>query len=252
MVFAFLVFAFGCAAHRKVPVIEYGFDTKVGKGPSEYKVEKGDTLYSIVWRYGKNFKEIAELNGLGPPYMIYPGQTIYFVSNSRSLNKKTKKRYSRAVVKHSIKVKESTKNPPVRRAQTITFTRGKINWQWPVDGAVIAKFLESGIGNKGLDISAKKGDAVLAAAAGRVVYSGSHLVGYGKLVIIKHNDDYLSAYAHNSKLLVEEGMRVDLRQKIAEVGSTGANREKLHFEIRYKGRPIDPERLLPLRNQEGS
>lgn len=118
-------------------------------------------------------------------------------------------------------------------------------WLWPASGQVIAGFNEAT--NKGLDIAGKPGDPVIASAAGKVVYSGGGLRGYGNLVIIKHNDDYLSAYAHNQALLVQEGDEVRKGQQIAELGSTDADRPKLHFEIRRQGRPVDPVQYLPAR-----
>jgi lipoprotein NlpD len=121
----------------------------------------------------------------------------------------------------------------------------KVDWAWPASGRVLAGFSEAT--NKGVDIAGKVGDPVLASASGRVVYSGQGLRGYGKLIIIKHNNTYLSAYAHNSNLLVKEGQSVVRGQKIAEIGSTDATQAKLHFEIRRLGKPIDPAKLLPER-----
>jgi lipoprotein NlpD len=120
-----------------------------------------------------------------------------------------------------------------------------LSWQWPALGPVVASFDE--VRNKGLSISGKPGDAVLAAADGRVVYAGSSLRGYGNLVIVKHNETYLTAYAHNQLLLVKEDQLVRRGQKIAEMGSSDSDRVQLHFEIRRKGKPIDPTRLLPSR-----
>ena len=117
-------------------------------------------------------------------------------------------------------------------------------WAWPASGRVIGQFTESGA-NKGIDIAAKVGDPVLAAGPGRVVYSGQGLRGYGRLIIIKHNNTFLSAYAHNSSLLVKEGQNVTRGQKIAEAGNTDSDVPKLHFEIRRQGKPVDPARLLP-------
>jgi lipoprotein NlpD len=119
----------------------------------------------------------------------------------------------------------------------------KVDWGWPAQGKIIAGFSEAS--NKGLDIAGKPGDAVIASAPGRVVYSGSGLRGYGKLVIIKHNKTYLSAYAHNSAILVKEGQNVVKGQKIAEIGSTDSDRPELHFEIRKLGKPVDPAKYLP-------
>ena len=121
----------------------------------------------------------------------------------------------------------------------------KVDWSWPAGGRVLAGFSESS--NKGVDIAGKVGDPVYASAAGRVVYSGQGLRGYGKLIIIKHNQTYLSAYAHNNNLLVKEGQNVVKGQKIAEIGNTDSSQAKLHFEIRRLGKPIDPVKLLPER-----
>ncbi len=118
-------------------------------------------------------------------------------------------------------------------------------WRWPVQGKIIRRFSATEQGNKGLDIAAATGTPVISAAEGRVVYAGSALRGYGKLIIIKHSDEFLSAYAHNSRILVEEKQRISAGQKIAEVGSSDAERPMLHFEIRYKGKSVDPLRYLP-------
>ena len=124
---------------------------------------------------------------------------------------------------------------------------GPVTWAWPAGGALLARYSDSGTENKGIDIGGRSGDAVLAAADGEVVYAGSGLLRYGGMIILKHNDDFLSAYAHNSRLLVGEGQRVSRGQKIAELGSTGIDREMLHFEIRLEGKPVDPLRYLPPR-----
>jgi lipoprotein NlpD len=120
----------------------------------------------------------------------------------------------------------------------------EVAWAWPAAGKVLDKFTDSGT-NKGVDIAAKVGDPVLAAAPGRVVYSGQGLRGYGRLIIIKHNNTYLSAYAHNNTLLVKEGQTVTRGQKIAEAGATDSETPKLHFEIRRQGKPVDPLKFLP-------
>ncbi len=122
-----------------------------------------------------------------------------------------------------------------------------MSWSWPTKGPVIESFSLSGRINKGIDLAGRKGEPVFAAADGKVVYSGTGLVGYGNLIIIKHNETFLSAYAHNSRLLLSEGDIAKAGQKIAEIGSTGANRDKLHFEIRRDGKPVNPMTYLPNR-----
>lgn len=141
---------------------------------------------------------------------------------------------------------ETTNNTPVN-ANVVAPVASNVAWQWPIQGNVIQGFSNSDGGNKGIDISGSRGQAVKAAASGRVVYAGNALRGYGNLIIIKHNDDFLSAYAHNDKLLVSDQQEVKAGQEIAKMGSTGTNAVKLHFEIRYKGKSVDPVRYLPRR-----
>ncbi|MBS0355378.1 MAG: peptidoglycan DD-metalloendopeptidase family protein [Proteobacteria bacterium] len=155
---------------------------------------------------------------------------------------------SEAVVKseHKPEPKEEKKTeqakPPAPAASS---DDGKIDWAWPAAGKVIAGFNETS--SKGVDLAGKTGDPVLAAANGRVVYAGTGLRGYGKLVIVKHDNNFLSAYAHNQNLLVKEGQAVSKGQKIAELGDTDSDRPKLHFEIRKQGKPVDPGKFLPSR-----
>ncbi|MBS6871526.1 MAG: murein hydrolase activator NlpD [Haemophilus parainfluenzae] len=141
---------------------------------------------------------------------------------------------------------ETTNNTPVN-ANVVAPVASNVAWQWPTQGNVIQGFSNTDGGNKGIDISGSRGQAVKAAASGRVVYAGNALRGYGNLIIIKHNDDFLSAYAHNDKILVSDQQEVKAGQEIAKMGSTGTNAVKLHFEIRYKGKSVDPVRYLPRR-----
>ena len=141
---------------------------------------------------------------------------------------------------------ETTNNTPVN-ANVVAPVASNIAWQWPTQGNVIQGFSNTDGGNKGVDISGSRGQAVKAAANGRIVYAGNALRGYGNLIIIKHNDDFLSAYAHNDKILVSDQQEVKAGQEIAKMGSTGTNAVKLHFEIRYKGKSVDPVRYLPRR-----
>ena len=141
---------------------------------------------------------------------------------------------------------ETTNNTPVN-ANVVAPVASNVAWQWPTQGNVIQGFSNSDGGNKGIDISGSRGQAVKAAASGRVVYAGNALRGYGNLIIIKHNDDFLSAYAHNDRILVSDQQEVKAGQEIAKMGSTGTNAVKLHFEIRYKGKSVDPVRYLPRR-----
>jgi len=151
----------------------------------------------------------------------------------------------------SVKTNSQTRPVPVvvktPSAKPIAQVNSKFAWRWPAPGKVMQAFSESGTVNKGIDIVGNLGDPVLAAAPGKVVYAGSGLLGYGQLIIIKHNDQFLSAYAHNRILAVKEGDDIKAGQKIAEIGASGADKVKLHFEIRRDGKPVDPEIYLPPR-----
>ncbi|MDP0563433.1 MAG: peptidoglycan DD-metalloendopeptidase family protein [Candidatus Endonucleobacter sp. (ex Gigantidas childressi)] len=213
-------------------------------------VQKGDSLYSIAWRYDKDFKELAVLNQLYPPYIIYPGQRIgvssKFTGNSlkrSDIGRKIRKARQKEFVQQVRKVKERA----TKHSSKYVFPTTVSDWQWPASGAILAGFSLSGRVNKGIDIRGKSGAPVSAAAAGQVVYAGSDMGGYGKLIILKHTDRYLSAYAHNKILYVQEGDLVKVNQKIAEIGSIGTTELKLHFEIRRDGRPVDPLGYLPKR-----
>ena len=241
---------------------------------NSHVVVPGETLYTIAWRYGLDYTELARANGIDKNFLIYPGQTLQLrykpqvnpqvasapVSRSIPPPKKPvireQKPTSKVVAKPSPAVKKpapittlkkprSEKKSSPRKA---TVVKNKtIVRRWPTSGKVLTNFSTVNKANKGIDIAGKKGDSVLAAASGEIVYAGSGLRGYGKLVIIKHSKTYLSAYAHNSKILVREGQIVKVGQHIADVGSSGSrtNTAKLHFEIRYNGKPVDPLKLLP-------
>lgn len=199
---------------------------------SYHYVKKGDTLFSISWRYGVEAKQLANWNNIPYPYTIYPGQKLRVNSTaptSSTARKSTTKQ-------SSSKSAKSTQKP--KKVQSVPIG----DWRWPVRGKIVSKFSAK---NNGIDIAAKEGTLVTAAAAGKVVYAGNGLRGYGNLLIIKHNASFFSAYAHNKRLLVAEGASVKSGQKIAEVGSTGTDRAKLHFEIRKNGNPVDPLKYLP-------
>ncbi|MDH5358524.1 MAG: peptidoglycan DD-metalloendopeptidase family protein [Gammaproteobacteria bacterium] len=225
------------------PVGSYGYGSKAKtsqsnagqvKLPTVYKVKKGDTLYSISWRYGMDYKILAKINHIRPPYRIFVGQKLLFKSyrNTESTTKST--------ATASKKTTKTTKPEPKGTA-----SNQRLTWRWPTKGEVISTYSKSAAGRKGINISGKSGQQVVAAASGKVVYSGNGLPRYGNLLIIKHNDVYLSAYAHNKSLLVKEGQYVKSGQKIALLGRTGTQRDQLHFEIRRNGKPVDPMRFLP-------
>ena len=216
----------------------------------QHVVRRGDTLFSIAFRYGWDWKALAARNNIGAPYTIVPGQTIRFdgragtrpaavatttVTSPSSGSKTT-------VTKRAV---ATTKAPVV--APVLPAGPAPKGWGWPSNGILIGKFSSNGSLNKGIDIAGDLGQPVLAASDGSVVYAGSGLRGYGELIIIKHSDTYVSAYGHNRRLLVREGQQVKVGQTIAEMGSTGTDRVKLHFEIRRQGKPVDPLQFLPRR-----
>ena len=250
--------------------------------PKIYVVQKGDTLYGIAFNHGLDYHEIADLNNIKNPDMIRVGQEIRLLPDSaaaaikpapeikpvvvvdvpvKSQPRAIKLPYSEHAVAELEKMQETPHKPePVAVAivepkpelksdsTTNNVTENDediVEWSMPTNGKVIGEFSESA-NRKGIDIAGKSGQAVVASAAGKVVYSGSSLRGYGKLVIIKHNKTYLSAYAHNAQILVKEGQNVTKGHKIAEMGDTDADQVKLHFEIRKFGKPVDPAKYLPL------
>lgn len=191
-----------------------------------HKVERGDTLYSISWRYGLDANQLARWNGIARPYTIYPGQRLRL-----SPTGVTSKSYAK-----------KSKSQSTKTTRKVVSAQAPGNWRWPVKGKIIKKFNAQ---NNGIDIKAKEGTIINAASNGKVVYAGSGLRGYGNLLIIKHNASYFSAYAHSRRLLVKEGAQVKVGEKIAELGSTGTDQAKLHFEIRKDGNPVDPLKYLP-------
>lgn len=199
-----------------------------------YRVLRGDTLYAIAWRYGMDYRDLARINHIKPPYALKPGQVLYTRMPTQS--KPQPAVVAKPIIHHKPK-------PKKRRHHSIK--PHYINaWRWPTQGRVLAAYTRA---NRGIDIAGRFGQAVTSSAAGQVVYAGHGLRTYGNLIIIKHNKDYLSAYAHNSKLLVKEGQRVHQGQQIARMGKSGGKLVMLHFEIRRKGRPVNPLSLLPRR-----
>lgn len=231
----------------------------------QYVVKRGDTLFSIAFRYGWDWKALAVSNRIPEPYTIRPGQTIRFdgrsdaassvastpvrtgpVSTSTSVSSSGSGSVKTTVISRPVAVTPVVIPPAATNAQTPA-GRSPTGWTWPASGVLIGKFSSNGSLNKGVDIAGDLGQPVLAASDGSVVYAGSGLRGYGELIIIKHSDTYVSAYGHNRRLLVQEGQQVKAGQTIAEMGSTGTDRVKLHFEIRRQGKPVDPLQFLPRR-----
>ena len=242
--------------------------------PDVYVVQKGDTMYGIAFNYGFDYHELAELNALKDPSIISVGQKIRLFpqrTTSGAMSAKpienllkeqpklVKYRYSEKSLAMAANIQDipspvvtniASVNKPKPRIvkqgpvkNTKTGKNAVLKWTLPTQGKVIAKFSVAA-NRKGIDISGKLGQPVHASAPGKVVYSGSGLRGYGKLVIIKHNSTFLSAYAHNNQILVKEGETISKNQKIAEMGSTDADQVKLHFEIRRLGKPVDPFKYI--------
>jgi lipoprotein NlpD len=230
----------------------------------QYVVKRSDTLFSIAFRYGWDWKALAARNNIAEPYTIHVGQTIRFdgrssgssssptavAQSSSSTSTSPSGSLKTTVITRPVNGGAASSAPVVTTPATtpvIAGARSANGWAWPTNGILIGKFSSNGSLNKGIDIAGDLGQPVLAASDGSVVYAGSGLRGYGELVIIKHSDTYVSAYGHNRRLLVREGQQVKVGQTIAEMGSTGTDRVKLHFEIRRQGKPVDPLEFLPRR-----
>ena len=238
-----LLFIAACQSSGNVPVEEFA------QPPSEkistHRVSAGETLYSIAWRYNFDTDTFAKLNGIGRPYRIKPGQRLALDQKTASrMGIKPSSVLARAKEKVdgiSARASQKRESKPV---QTTNMALGK--WVWPTRGKLLDKFSRSST-RKGVGIAGEKGQSIVAANDGQVVYAGDGLPALGKLLIVRHDGDYLSAYAHNDRLLVANGQKVNGGQKIAELGNsgTGTKIDQLHFEIRYKGRAVNPLAILP-------
>jgi len=252
----------GCGSNLLPAPVE-SWSSNRNKGQADtYQVKRGDTLFSIAFRHGMDYRSMARLNRIDEPYTIYVGQVLVVspagAYSGASANKNaTNKNHSNssssvrllnkpkvvAPVNQKVYGQNQRDADPEKTANS-TINGNVSQWLWPVKGPILAKFSSQELGNKGLDIGGVTGTPIKAAAAGQVVYAGNALRGYGNLVIIKHNDDFLSAYAHNHRLLVNERDTVSAGQTIAEMGNSDADQVKLHFEIRYRGKSVDPLRYL--------
>ncbi len=228
-----------------------------------YSVRPGDTLTKIALDHGQAWRDIAKWNGLDNPNVIEVDQVLRVAPPVLEIaaNRQTKPVMAQNQVPPSSATSSATSNTPTATASSspasntsnatpsasspVNVSDDGMAFAWPHPGPVLAGFDEAK--NKGLDFAGKVGDPVLAAADGKVVYAGSGLRGYGNLVILKHNNTYLTAYAHNQTLLVKEDQSVTKGQRIADMGSSDSDRVKLHFEIRKQGKPVDPAKLLPAR-----
>lgn len=268
MLIIFLV-AVSCSQHQSAPISSR--QPPVVSQINHHVVKAGETLYSIAWQYNIDYHQLAIANGIDSDYIIFPGQKLSLSINefSHAFLTKTPKQTSKSSTSTPALV-GSPKTSTLQKAPLST-TKNRSNkaspsrmqkiqkldhlanfsWQWPAKGRVVTNFYSGGAAGKGIDIAGKKGESILAAANGEIVYAGNGIRGYGNLVIIRHNAQYLSAYAHNHTINVKEGDQVNGGQRIAELGSTGAganSRTILHFQVRKNGKPIDPLSLLPKRN----
>jgi lipoprotein NlpD len=200
-----------------------------------HRVQPGETLYSISWRYGLDYREVAGWNHIQSPYTIYNGQLLRVTPPAGS--RREEETASAAPLSRAAPVIQGSAAPLIRPPPTASAAT-PIRWQWPVQGRLIQTFSETSLVRKGIDIGGKSGQPIRAAAAGSVVYAGSGLLNYGKLIILKHDDNYLSAYAYNRALLVKEGDTVAAGQHIADMGNKASGDAMLHFEISACGASI--------------
>jgi lipoprotein NlpD len=286
LLLAVAVGAAGCASTGQAPVEDKSINPSPRPRPAAppprpapapggtYRVQRGDTLYSIAFRNGVDFRELAEWNGIAPPYTIYPGRELRLSPRSATRPPVAAVPPPRPLTAQPAAPRPAPAAPAPSPPSTVAGTpshvgsptaspppsgvtpppppppepaaAGDVAWRWPADGQVIGGYVAGDPMKQGIDIAGKSGAPVRAAADGTVVYSGNGLIGYGELIIVKHNASLLSAYGHNRKRLVQEGDRVKSGQTIAEMGSNGA-RDELHFEIRKNGKPSNPLDFLPRR-----
>ena len=262
----FILFVNGCSSTVKAPVDSRAKSPTTDKQASysqskanlpstqqqrDYHiVDRGDTLYSIAWRYGHDYRDVALWNNISGKYVIFPGQFIRLKPDSKKaltlqpgpIVSKKKTRGDPSKTAKSSKIGSTSTNKKISSTQTAKPV-SKVVWRWPTKGKLVK--LNTPTSKKGVDIAGRVGQKINAAAGGDVVYSGSGLLGYGKLIIIKHNDTFLSAYAHNEKLYTKEGDKVKAGQQIATMGLGNKGRPILHFEIRKDGTPVNPLQHLP-------
>lgn len=227
--------------------------TSVAKPGATVRVQRGDTLYRIAVSNGISPMDLALWNGISPPYTIYPGQQLRLYPGSGATASRPASQSRPASTTQRPSTAATQQRPPVTPTQAPPQpaapapAASPFSWRWPTDGQVVSRYAAGDPTKQGVGIAGNAGQPVRAAAEGVVVYSGSGLVGYGELVIVKHDEQWLTAYGHNRTRLVNEGARVAAGQQIAEMGRSGASRDMLHFEIRFNGKPVDPQQYLPAR-----
>ncbi len=229
------------------PAVSNPSNTRI---PGQYRVQRGDTLYSIAFRYGLDYKKLAHANNIGSNYTIYVGQTLALREASPPPSPTTVTRPqtappSAASSSQSV-TKVNSQEADVKVSTASTSTVRNLSWDWPHNGKIVRTFSPNLSERKGVDLVGQIGDSVRAAARGTVVYAGNGLPGYGNLIILEHGDSLLSAYAFNQELLVAERDQVEKGQVIARMGKQG-DQPGLHFEIRREGKPVDPMGYLPQR-----
>jgi len=247
----------GCGRSHVVHEPSRGSRAPVGERPikvSEPKygatvvVRRGQNVYRIATENGLTALDLAIWNDIGSPYTIYPGQRLrLYPGGQTGVAVKPAAPLSKPSASTSASTSASAVPARPSTPSVVVPAASNVAWRWPADGLVLAGFASGDPTRQGVDIAGKAGQPVRAASDGVVVYSGSGLVGYGELVIVKHDDQWLSAYGHNRARLVNEGQVVKAGQQIAEMGRSGASRDMLHFEIRYNGKPVNPQQYLPKR-----
>lgn len=278
---ALAIVATSCSTST-VPVYDYQAKSKTarvgqarslsGRTTGAHVVREGDTLHAIAWRYGWDYRDLARANNISSPYTIYPGQRIHLDNKPRRgttvASRSTPRSGAPAATSKPAQPDQAptagkpvskpipppeTKQPTQASQRVAAATppskpaiTSDVAWRWPVPGKVLQGFSVAK-DRRGVLLAGKLGAPVHAAADGTVVYRGSGLTGYGNLLIVKHNDRWLSAYGHNDTLLVKEGQQVKAGERIATMGATGTSSVALHFEIRRDGQAVNPEQVLPRR-----
>lgn len=223
-----------------------------------HRVESGETLFALAWRFGTTVDLIAQANNFSDSSSLRVGQLIQLPSRQQTLaaaitpapasNNSSRSSHSSAASRPSNNAEAVPLETPTGDKSSQHTSDSNFNnsvWVWPAAPRILSRFSANNRRRQGVDLAGELGDSVMAASDGRVVYAGSAIAGLGRLIIIDHGNGFLSAYAHNNKLVVAEGVTVSRGEKIAEMGSSGTDRVKLHFEIRQRGVPIDPLELLP-------
>lgn len=239
----------GCATKPQV-----NNPTRYSQAPDYYTVRSGDTLSLIGARYGLNYLSLADMNGISSPYVIYVGQSLRLKQSGRSSTTRTQPMVQTAPIqRQTVTLPTTTPSKPTTTlsqpttviSSTTPAISTQLTWVKPSNGSILQRFNVTD-NVKGIRFGGQQGDPVMAAANGQVVYAADGLKEYGNLVLVKHIDGYITAYAHNSRIVVNSGDNVSAGQKIAEMGSSGANRVMLEFQVRLDGKPIDPAKVLPI------